>query len=118
MRIVLHGQGTGHGVAAAKLQEIDRSKKAKVGQMIEISNEGKIEEIEITNLLWAQISKQNRVYNKGKQLESRGRLLKANKRHIGIGQTHKNVSTLPYREMSILEDETRTKMTIGGHPLL
>ena len=82
--------------------------------MIEISNEGEIEEVEITNLLWAQIRKQNRIYDKDKQLESRGKLCKANKRHTGIGQTHKNVSTLPYREMSMLEDETRTKMTIGG----
>ena len=78
----------------------------------------KIEEIEITNLLWEQIKRQNRVYDKDKQLESRGKLFKANKRHTGTGQTHKKVSTLPYREMSILEDETRTKMTIGGHPPL
>ena len=36
----------------------------------------------------------------------------------GIGQTHKDISMLPCREMSILEDETQTGMTIGGHPLL
>ena len=86
--------------------------------MIEIRNKGEMEEIEITNLLWAQIRKQNRVYDKDKQLESRSELFKANKRHTGTGQTHRNISTLPYREMSILEDETRTTMTIGGHPLL
>jgi len=86
--------------------------------MVEISNEGKIEEIEVTNLLWAQISKQNRVHDKGTQLESRSKLFQANKRHVGTGQTHKRVSTLPYREMSILEDETHTKITIGGHLLL
>ena len=52
------------------------------------------------------------------QLESRGKLFRANKRHMGINQTHKKVSTLPHREMSILEDETHTRITIGGHPLL
>ena len=51
-------------------------------------------------------------------MESRGKLFKAHKTHTGTGQTHKNVITLPYREMSILEDETRTTKTIGGHPLL
>ena len=88
-------------------RKIDRSRKAKVRQIIEISNKGKIEEIEITNLLWAQISKQNREYDKEKQLDCRGKLFKTNKKHVGMGQTHKNVSTLPYREMSILEDETQ-----------
>ena len=69
--------------------KIDRSKKAKIRQMVEISSKGKVEEIEVTNLLWAQISKQNKVHDESTQLERRSKLFKANKRHVGIGQTHK-----------------------------
>ena len=69
-------------------KKIDRSKKERTKQMIEISNSGVIEEIEITNLLWRQISKQNKVQSESRQLESRGKLFRASKRHIGMDQTH------------------------------
>ena len=51
-------------------KKIDRSKKAKTKQIIEISNSGVIEEIEITSLLWTQINKQYKVHNESMQLES------------------------------------------------
>ena len=47
-----------------------------------------------------------------------GKLFTTSKKHTGIGQTHKETSTLPCREISMLEDETQTSMAIGGHPLL
>ena len=79
-------------------KKIDRSKRARTKQMIETSNSGVIEEIETTNLLWAQISKQNRVQSESMQLESRSKLFRASKRHIGINQTHKKVSTFHIRK--------------------
>ena len=51
-----------HNVTGGE-KKIDRSRKAKTRQMIEISNKGRTEEIEITKLLWAQINMQNREYN-------------------------------------------------------
>ena len=47
-----------------------------------------------------------------------GKIFTTERKHTGIGQTHKNKITLPYREISMLEDETQTKITVGGHPLL
>ena len=51
-----------HNVTGGE-KKIDRSRKAKTRQMIEISDKGKMEEIEITKLPWAQIHMQNREYN-------------------------------------------------------
>ena len=51
-----------HSVTGGE-KKIDRSRKTKTRQMIEISNKGRTEEIEITKLLWAQINTQNREYN-------------------------------------------------------
>ena len=51
-----------HNVTGGE-KKIDRSRTAKTRQMIEISNKGRTEEIEITKLLRAQINLQNREYN-------------------------------------------------------
>ena len=49
-----------------------------------------------------------------------GKTFTTDRKHTGISQTHKDKITLPYREVSMLlvEDETQTKITVGGHPLL
>ena len=38
-----------------------------------------------------------------------GKIFTTERKHAGIGQTHEDKITLPYREIIMLEDETQTK---------
>ena len=97
-------------------KKIDRSSQVRVQQKIE--TQGKTEEGEVIKMLWAQVHAQSKDCDDNRRAKHKGGIFITEQRHTGIDQTHKDRITLPYREISALEDETEPKITIRGHPLL